>query len=231
MNTNDSTRSVAALTLTILACAAAMCIGPVNSSQAALLAGFGGSQSAPELVVGTTIDFDGGPTGSFSAITLANVKFIGVDGPFLIGSLYSGQYNTVNNSIESSYSAPFLLPSVYEFEFTTPVTAFAFNFGAADNQWRIDAFDSGNALIETYFITQNSNSNAGDYFGIAAVDISRATMTDMLDNYPNGDEVFIEDFRYTFEEVPEPGTFVLAAAAFAGLAVWAGQRNRGSARQ
>lgn len=56
-------------------------------------------------------------------------------------------------------------------------------------------------------------------------------MTDMLDNYPNGDEVFIEDFRYTFEPVPEPATFVLAAAAFAGLAVWARRRNRRSTRQ
>lgn len=225
MNTNYLPRFLTAPVLVSFVCAAALGTWPAHDCQAALLSGFGGANSAPQLVVGTTIDFDAGPTGSFSAITFGNVKFVGADGPFLIGSFYAGQYNTVNNSIESSFSAPFLLPSVYEFKFTVPVTAFAFNFGAADNEWRIDAYDSSNALIETHLFTQNSNSNAGDYFGIAAADISRATITDMLDNYPNGDEVFIDDFRYTFEPVPEPASLVLAAFGFVGLVAW-GLRRR-----
>jgi hypothetical protein len=227
MNTNCLPRLLPASLLVIVVCTGGLpCTWSVKSCQAALLSGFGGAPSAPQLVVGTTIDFDAGPTGSFLAITFANVKFIGVDGPFLIGALYAGQYNTTNNSIESSFSAPFLLPSVYEFKFTTPVTAFAFNFGAADNQWRIDAYDSGNALIETHFFTQNPNSNAGDYFGIAAPDIARATITDMLDNYPNGDEVFIDEFRYTFEPVPEPSSHFLAALALISLAAWGWRRKR-----
>jgi len=226
MNANCFPRCLTSTVLLNVVCTAVLCTGLVKPGHAALLSGFGGSLTAPALVLGTTIDFDAGPTGSFSAIAFGPVKFVGVGAPFLIGSLYAGQYNTVNNSIESSYSAPFLLPNVYEFNFATPVVAFAFNFGAADNEWRIDAFDSGNALIETYFVTQNSNSNAGDYFGIAAADIARATITDMLDNYPNGDEVFIDDFRYTFESVPEPSTLMFAAGALACLAAWSWRRHR-----
>jgi hypothetical protein len=216
MKATHTPRFPATFALVAVACTMALCIVPGQSSHGTFLSGFGGAPSEPVLALGTTIDFDAGPTGSFSAITFGNVKFIGTDGPFLINSTYAGQYNTVNNAIGSSFQSPLLLPSVYEFKFTTPVTAFAFNFGAADNEWQIDAYDSSNNLIETYLFTQSPISNAGDYFGIAAPDIARATITDQLDNWPDGDEVFIDFFTYTHEPVPEPSSFALA-----GLGVWA----------
>jgi hypothetical protein len=225
MNADHFRRSLTTL-VPIVVGTTLLCAWSVNSSHATFLSGFGGAPSEPVLALGTTIDFDAGPTGSFSALTLGNVKFIGTDGPFLINSFYSGQYNTINNAIGSSFSAPYLLPSVYEFKFTTPVTAFAFNFGAADNEWRIDAFDSSNALIETYLFTQSPVSNAGDYFGIAAPDIARATITDQLDNWPNGDEVFIDLFTYTSEPIPEPSTFALAALGLAAMATRFWRRQR-----
>ena len=227
MNETPTPRFTTAPRLLAVLFIASLCGLPAKVAQASLLSGIGGAPSDPVFIGPATIDFTSGVPGSYSSLTFGNVKFVGVGDPFLIDAFYSTQYNTQGNSIKSSVipnppNVPNLRPSVYEFKFTIPVSAFAYNFGAADNTWRMDAYDSSNALIESHFITEypNSSTNAGDYFGIVAPDIKRATITDLADNYANGDEVFIDDFTYSYEAVPEPATVTMGlTAALLGAAV------------
>ena len=55
-------------------------------------------------------------------------------------------------------------------DFATPVEAFAFTWGAADNQWPPMAFDQANDLIEANLISAIFSGDSGDYIGVAAAE-------------------------------------------------------------
>jgi hypothetical protein len=176
------------------------------------LSGVGGAPTCPVFIGPAILNFDSATPGSFNSATYGNATFTGVDGAFTIGSTYIGNYNT--NGVYSLQSngninpnIP-ILPSIIQVKFATPISAFAFNWGASDNTWRIDAYDPSNNLIETDFITTlTGGSNAGEYFGIAAPNIKTVLLTDQKDNYVNGDFILIDDFTTSFEvSAPEPGT-------------------------
>ncbi len=190
-----------------------------GGARAGLIAGVGGATSWPNWVGPNTQNFDSAPTGLFNSQLLGNTKFIGVDGPLDISPNYMGQFNTTGvNSLQSGMPFNPIKPNVIEFDFTTPVGAAAWNWGAADNAWLMSAYDIGNNLIESHIITLPfSGTNAGEYFGIEASGIKKIILQDQLDNYPDGDHVFIDDFTTSFETVPEP--FALAPIALCGLAL------------
>ena len=186
-----------------------------NTSRAYLLSGTGGAPTDPVFLGPTTIDFDSGPVGLFASTVIANVKFAGLDGPLDISPNYITQFNTLGvNSLQSGQVFNPIKPNQIQFTFTIPVAAMAFNWGAADNTWQMDAYDSSNVLLESHLITLPfSGTNLGEYFGVANGDIKRVVLLDQLDNYPLGDHVFIDNFTYSYETAPEPSTAALLFAA------------------
>ncbi len=202
-------------------------------SLAYLISGTGGSQTAPVLALGVNINFDAGPTGNFNTITFNNVTFKGIDGPFLIGNPYINQYNTsgVNSLQTGNVLSPFL-PSVWEFDFATPVNAFAFDFGASDDTWQMKAFDGANVQIDNQTFAPINGSSLGEYFGLVAPNMAKVLLIDLKDNYVGGDQVFIDDFRFTSEVVPEPTSGVLGGiGALTFVSVGLFHRRRGVATQ
>jgi hypothetical protein len=189
---------------------------------ATLLSGTGGAPTDPVFLGPAIQTFDSAPTGLFTSQTLGNNTFTALDGSFDVSPNYVGQYNTLGvNSLQSGFvTNPVIKPHQIEFLFTIPLAAVAFNWGAADNVWQMKAFDSGNNLLESAFISlPNSSVNNGEYFGFVNIDIKRVVLIDQLDAYPDGDHIFIDDFTTSFESAPEPASaaILLLGASVASL--------------
>lgn len=181
-------------------------------SFAGLLSGIGGAPSDPVFLGPAVQTFDSAPSGLFTSQTLGNTKFTAVDGQLDMSAAYLGQYNTLGvQSMQSGFvTNPVIKPHQIEFLFTIPVAAFAFNWGAADNVWQMKVFDSGNALLESHLFSLGlSSDNNGEYFGAVNTDIKRVVLTDQLDAYPDGDQIFIDQFTTSFESAPEPSSAML----------------------
>jgi hypothetical protein len=187
-------------------------------AHAAPIAGLGDPNTSPALSGGTVIDFDAGPTGQFATQTFGNVTFTGVGDPFTIGPDFIGQFNT--RGVNSLFNGFGLLPDQFRFDFATPVNAFAFNWGAGDNDWLLSVFDAGDNLLESFVVPKTFASNAGEFFGIAHDGIKFATLTDQNDVF-EGDFVFIDNFTFvtgpTVPPVPAPATLLLLGCAITGL--------------
>ena len=104
------------------------------------------------------VDFDGGPTGLFASVAFGGVTFTGTGAPVTVGSDFNGIYNT--SGVNSMYNDFDYLPDAFRFDFASPVGAFGFNWGAADNLWTLSAFDWGGLLIESTTIPAVFGSNA-----------------------------------------------------------------------
>lgn len=83
--------------LSILLCVMFFFFVRVGLASVVPITGLGDPISSPELADGTVIDFDSGPTGFYSSVTIGNVTF-DVDptaiAPFEWGGDFSGQFNT-----------------------------------------------------------------------------------------------------------------------------------------
>jgi hypothetical protein len=205
-------------------------LATATPARAVLISGFGTPISDPALAGGTVITFDATTAGAYGSLAIGNATFIGVDAPFNIGADFNGSFNTSGG--QSLFNGTDFVPAQFRVDFATPVDAFAFNWGAADNQWLLSAFDSANNLIEANLIPAVFSSNAGDYIGVAAADIAFLTLVDQKNNAVNGDFVFIDSFTYRIGEdgpvpVPEPATLGLLAAGLATFALLSRRRKIG----
>jgi hypothetical protein len=161
---------------------------------------------------GTVEDFESAAAGLYDTLTFGNVTITGVDAPFTIGSAYAGNYNTTGS--QSLYNDFDYVPLSIKFSFATAVEAFAFNWGAADTDWTLAAYDAASNLLESFVLTPTFGSNAGEYYGISASGIAYATLIGTSDDY-----VFIDNFTSTtVAPVPVPATFSLLALGLGGLA-------------
>jgi hypothetical protein len=205
----------ATLALSALAAFAALS----TPAQAVPLTGFGFPNTNPALAGGTVVDFDAATPGLFASVTFGNVTFTGVGSPLNVGPDFNGSFNTRGG--QSLFTDFDLDPDAIEITFATPVSAFAFNWGASDNLWLMSAYDSSNTLIESFVIPAVFSSNALEYFGFAASGIARVTLVDQLNNFTAGDYVFIDSFTYTAQTgaVPEPGAVALLGLGLVGLRV------------
>lgn len=168
------------------------------SAQAATFSGTGSPDSDPALTGGTVETFDAGPAQDYASLTLGNVTYIGTTGDFTLGNDFIGSYNTTG--VYSIYNGGDFIPNAFRFDFAAPVGAFGFNWGAADNNWLLSAYDSSDNLLETYLVPPTGPSNAGDYFGIQAPNIAYATLVEQ----GGGDYVFIDNFTYANAGAPPP---------------------------
>ncbi len=171
------------------ACAvAAMAFFGASALRAAPITG----QGDPSDVVkgGSVVNFDSGPTGVFPApVTIDGATFSG-NAPFYIGGgFFMGGYNT--RGACALYTGPDeAAATILVIDLSRRVNAFAFLWGASDVWWRITAYDSDGAVIETLDMPPLVGSNAGDYFGIRAKGIKRV----VVQSLGGGDWVLMDNF-------------------------------------
>ena len=194
-----------------------------------LAASFGGAASATTIsgigspvaaIPGGTVEgFDSTTAGLYSALTFGNVTITSIGDPFTIGTDFNGSYNTSGG--QSLYNDFDYTPLSFRFDFATAVDAFAFNWGASDYVWYLDAFDSVGTLLDTLAISPTYGSGAGEYFGIAATGISYATLFTT-----SGDYVFIDNFTSgAVAPIPVPASLPLLLAGLGALVAFGRKRR------
>lgn len=192
-----------------------------GAASAATISGVGAPVAA--IPGGTVETFDTTSAGLYNSLTFGNVTITGVDAPFTIGSDFNGDFNTSGG--QSLYNDFDYVPLSIRFDFAVAVSAFAFNWGAADYVWQLSAYDAANNLLDSLALTPTLSSNAGEYFGIAANGIAYATLIT-----GSGDYVFIDNFTSApVAAVPLPASVLLMLAGLGALAGLTGRRSQKTA--
>lgn len=187
----------------------------INSAHAAVIT----SSSDPLLAGGTVETFDAASSGTYSSITLGNVSYSVESGALLtIGSDYIGSYNTSGTqSLYNTYES-------YAFgeltvNFSSPVNAFGFNWGAADTTWILTAYDSSSSILGTFALPATTSSNAGEFYGLGGFSSAISYATIIGDK---GDYVFVDNL---ITAVPEPETYAMLLAGLGLLGFTARRRK------
>ncbi len=174
----------------------------------------------PEFAGGQIVTFDSVVGGTYSSYTDGNVTF-SADAVMYIDNQYMGVYNNFGvNSLHNIYNAPSF--GKLTFTFTSPVSALGFFWGAADEPWTLSAYDSADALIESYELPVLNGLNNGTFVGISASGIAYATITGS-----SGDWVFVDNVQTS--PVPLPAALPLFSSALIGLGGLARKRKAASA--
>ena len=182
---------------------------------------------------GNQITFETVATGEYSTLAVQGVTFApdsgyggtpAGTGEYVNGS-YSGSYNTTGQSLQNTYASDAF--NALKITFSTPVSAFAFNWGAADYNWFIDTYN-GSTLLGTETLLATFGGNAGTYDGVqdTSADITSAVLYVDTTSGSSGipDYVFIDNFTFSGSAVaatPLPSTWTMLIAGFIGLGFFA----------
>ena len=184
-------------------------VGMITSAMASQI----NSSSDPVLSGATVIDFETQSLGNYSNLLINNVNFSG-NSNFKIDNALSG-YNATGKYLENTLTGS----NQFIFNFLSPVSAFGFNWGASNEDWVLNAYDTSNNLLESYTLPQVWWNNNGEFYGISIANISYATLVQTTFNEDIIDWILIDNFTYQGNNpVPEPATMLLFGLGLLGLA-------------
>jgi hypothetical protein len=179
----------------------------------------------PALFGSTLIDFESvAPNSAYNTLLVSTVTFgSNVNSGLSVDSVYAGQYNTQGQSLDNGATYSGNPNFTVTIDFSLPVTAFGFNFGASDAPWTLNAFDGAGTLLATRTISPVFNSNNQDFFGLGVGSGPAISHVTLALGGTSDDYIFIDNFR--FVPIPEPGTAALLATGVLGLACWRFRRR------
>lgn len=189
-----------------------------GAAHATLISGLGAPSSHAALTGATVVDFTSAALGTYDTLGLGDVTVSsGSPATFFITDALGGSYNVTGRNLQNGTTGT----SVLNLLFSAPVSAFGFNFGASNEDWNLEAFDSGNSLIESHILTQTWFSDAGEFFGIAGSGIASARLTQLTHvNDSATDHILMDNISFVAgaNVVPEPTSVMLLGIGLLGMA-------------
>ncbi len=193
-------------------------------SSALLLSVCCAANAAPSLITNaadaalagsTTVDFNAEAQSTFTSQSFGAAVTISSAGTLYIENIYTNDYGATGNYVANRET-----PNPVTLTFGSSVSAFGFSWGAADQPWTLDLFDTANNLIGTFGIPAQTDPFAG-FIGAngGGLAIGSARLTS-LSNY-GYDYFLLDDLQYVTSNgsngVPEPATAALLGLGMAAL--------------
>ena len=175
-------------------------------------------------LTGATLDFEGIARGVHSQVGGAGVTITSDSGQMVVENEYAGEFNTFGNALTDQRWA---FEELY-FDFDAAVEGFGFFYGASDYGWELTAYDAAGGVLETLLLPVLGESNDGDFFGIKASGIARASLRTARPGDIK-DYIFVDNFTLgaasPVSAVPEPAAWAMMIVGF-GLSGAALRRPR-----
>ncbi|MDB5425501.1 MAG: hypothetical protein JWQ29_2917 [Phenylobacterium sp.] len=187
--------------------AASILIADPASANIVLLSGLGNPNS--QVTGGTQITFTNPDPSNFTYYgfktthTEAGITFATTGAEvFRLAGDYGGNYNTTGQSMQGTYDSDRQSFQELTISFSADIQALAFNWGAADTGWFLEAFDSAHNNLGFVNIPEIpfANQNGGHFYGLASSSVNIASVHLFVDQFHynpltiHPDYVFIDNF-------------------------------------
>lgn len=166
----------------------------------------------PSLAGSSVVDFTGEAQGYFSSRTFGGgdvtVNTTGSD--LNIENTYGGSYASSGNYLANGAGG-----NGFNIVFANAVSAFGFNWGAADRPWTMRLFDASNAMIGSFAVAAQTDP----YAAFIGADGNGQTIKSINMVASSYDYMLLDNLQYTASNasVPEPTTLAMLGLGMLGL--------------
>lgn len=173
------------------------------------------TNSADSSLSGSTLlNFNAEAAGSFTSRAFGSNVTMSTSGLALnVESTYAGSYAATGNYVANGSGG-----NSFDIVFTNAVSAFGFNWGAADQSWTMNLLDSSNAMIGSLFVAAQTSPYAA-FIGANGNGQLIKTVQMVQSGY---DYILLDNLQFvqgSVSSVPAPASLALLGLAMAGLVV------------